>query len=131
MSLLPIEAGQPLTRTSSLIETGTPSIADNGSPFFQRRSEARAALSASPASTLVKALICGLTFSVRASTAFMVSTGEALPFAVERGESRRGRLREVVGHVGLPLLPSWAYCRASCSAWYSAASACSVRPTRR
>ena len=47
MSLLPIEAGQPLTRTSSLIETGTPSSADNGSPFFQRRSEARAALSAS------------------------------------------------------------------------------------
>src|SRR5438046_371982 len=41
VSLLPIEAGQPLTRTSSLIDTGTPSSADNGLPFLQRRPEAR------------------------------------------------------------------------------------------
>src|SRR5580704_8914105 len=80
VSLLPIEAGQPFARTSSLIETGTPSSADSGSPFLQRRSEARAALSAAPASTRVKALIRGPIFSLRASTAFMVSTGEALPF---------------------------------------------------
>src|SRR5262245_10060651 len=46
VSLLPIEAGQPLTRTSSLIDTGTPSSGDSGAPFFQRRSEARAGLSA-------------------------------------------------------------------------------------
>ena len=46
VSLLPIEAGQPFTRTSSLIETGTPSIGDSALPFFQRRSEARAAASA-------------------------------------------------------------------------------------
>jgi hypothetical protein len=51
VSLLPIEAGQPLTRTSSLIDTGTPSIGDSGLPFFQRRSEARAAASAASAST--------------------------------------------------------------------------------
>ena len=80
VSLLPIEAGQPLARTSSLIETGTPSSGDSGSPFFQRRSEARAALSASRPSTRVKALMAGCSFSARASTAFMVSTGEALPF---------------------------------------------------
>src|SRR6267154_6402257 len=79
VSLLPIEAGQPLTRTNSLIDTGTPSSADKGLPFLQRRSEARAALSAALASTLAKALICGLTFPVRASTAFMVSTGERFP----------------------------------------------------
>ena len=46
VSLLPIEAGQPFTRTSSLIETGTPSSGDSGLSFFQRRSDARAALSA-------------------------------------------------------------------------------------
>src|SRR6185369_12024560 len=79
--LLPIEAGQPLTRTSSLIETGTPSIADSALPFFQRRSEARAAASAASPSTLQKALITGLTASARASTAFIASTGEALPLA--------------------------------------------------
>ena len=56
MSLLPIEAGQPFTRTSSLIDTGTPSIGDSALPFFQRRSEARAARSASSVSTLQKAL---------------------------------------------------------------------------
>ena len=81
MSLLPIEAGQPFTRTSSLIETGTPSIGDSALPFFQRRSEARAARSASSVSTLQKALRTGFTASVRASTAFIVSTGEALPLA--------------------------------------------------
>src|SRR5258705_279457 len=79
VSLLPIEAGHPSTRTSSLIETGTPSSADSGSPFFQRRSEARAALSAAPASIRVKALISGPTFAARARTAFMVSTGVAWP----------------------------------------------------
>ena len=52
VSLLPIEAGQPFTRTSSLIETGTPSIGDSGLPFFQRRSEALAARSAASASTM-------------------------------------------------------------------------------
>src|SRR5476651_1617250 len=36
VSLLPIEAGQPFARTSSLIDTGTPSIGDSGLPFFQR-----------------------------------------------------------------------------------------------
>ena len=36
-----MRAGQPFTRTSSLIETGTPSIGDSGLPFFQRCSEAR------------------------------------------------------------------------------------------
>src|SRR3954467_10720890 len=66
VSLLPIEAGQPLTRTSSLTETGTPSIGDNGLPFFQRRSEARAALSAASASTRQKALRIGLTVALRA-----------------------------------------------------------------
>src|SRR5436190_18698591 len=81
VSLLPIEAGQPLTRTSSLIETGTPSIADSALPFFQRRSEARAAASAASASTLQKALRIGLSFSLRASTAFIASTGEALALA--------------------------------------------------
>src|SRR5579883_1252976 len=43
VSLLPIEAGQPLAPTSSLIDTGTPSSGDSGLPFFQRFSEARAA----------------------------------------------------------------------------------------
>ena len=71
---------QPLTRTSSLIETGTPSSGDSGLPFFQRFSESRAALSDRSASIRVSALICGLTLPARASTAFMVSTGEALPF---------------------------------------------------
>ena len=79
VSLLPIEAGQPLTRTSSLIDTGTPSRAESGLPFFQRRSESRAAFSAGSASTWQKALISELIRPVRASTAFMVSTGEALP----------------------------------------------------
>src|SRR5258705_12087684 len=78
-SLLPIEAGQPLTRTSSLIDTGTPSRGDKGLPFLQRRSEARAIFSASPPSTRQKALISGLIRSVRLSTAFMVSTGETFP----------------------------------------------------
>src|SRR6185436_8074239 len=66
VSLLPIDAGQPLTRTSSLIETGTPSIGDSRLPFFQRLSDARAAARAASASTLQKALITGLTASVRA-----------------------------------------------------------------
>src|SRR5882672_2001528 len=79
VSLLPIEAGHPLTRTSSLIDTGTPSIGDRGLPFFQRRSDARAAFSEGSASTWQRALIRGLIRPVRASTAFMVSTGEALP----------------------------------------------------
>ena len=57
VSLLPIGAGQPLTRTSSLIETGTPSSGDRGSPFFQRFSEARAAASAALVSTWQSALI--------------------------------------------------------------------------
>jgi hypothetical protein len=78
VSLLAIVAAQPLTRTSSLIETGTPSIGDSGLPFFQRFSEARAAASDSSASTRVKQLSRGLSFSVRLSTACMVSTGEAL-----------------------------------------------------
>src|SRR5260370_32728961 len=47
VSLLPIEAAQPFTRTNSLIDTGTPSIADRGLPFFQRFSDARAAAIAS------------------------------------------------------------------------------------
>src|SRR3954471_17203073 len=64
VSLLPIDAGQPLTRTSSLIDTGTPSIADKALPFFQRFSDARAAASAASASTLQKALMTGFTASV-------------------------------------------------------------------
>ena len=79
VSLLPIEAGQPFTRTSSLIDTGTPSSGDSGLPFFQRRSDARAAFSDGSASTWQRALISELIRPVRASTAFMVSTGEALP----------------------------------------------------
>src|SRR5437868_15299301 len=54
VSLLPIEAGQPFTRTSSLIDTGTPSIGDSALPFFQRRSDARAAASDFSASTVQK-----------------------------------------------------------------------------
>jgi hypothetical protein len=81
VSLLPIEAGQPLTRTSSLIETGTPSIDDSALSFFQRCSEARAAASAASPSTRQKALRIGRSFSLRASTAFIVSTGEALRLA--------------------------------------------------
>jgi hypothetical protein len=79
VSLLPIEAGQPFTRTSSLIDTGTPSIGDSGLPFFQRRSESRAAFSEGSMSTWQRALISELMRPVRASTAFKVSTGEALP----------------------------------------------------
>src|SRR5262249_42827130 len=79
VSLLPMLAGQPLTRTSSLTETGTPSSADRGSPLLQRLCDARAALSASSPSTRQNALRVGLTCWVRLSTAFMVSTGEALP----------------------------------------------------
>ena len=78
VSLLPIEAGQPLTRTSSLIETGTPSSGEKGSPFFHRFSEARAAARAAFASIWQSALIVVASRSARASTAFIVSTGEAL-----------------------------------------------------
>src|SRR6476661_4737040 len=81
VSLLPIDAGQPFTRTSSLIDTGTPSIGDSGLPFFQRRSDARAAASAGSPSTRQKALSTGLTAALRASTAVIVSTGEARPLA--------------------------------------------------
>jgi len=81
VSLLPIEAGQPFTRTSSLIDTGTPSIGESALPFFQRRSDALAAASAGSASITQSALSVGLTVSARASTAFIVSTGEALPLA--------------------------------------------------
>ena len=52
---------------------------ESGLPFFQRRSEARAAFSAGSASTWQRALISELIRPVRARTAFMVSTGEALP----------------------------------------------------
>jgi len=79
VSLLPIEAGQPLTLTSSLIETGTPSSGESGSPFLQRFSEARAAARAAFLSTWQSALIVVAWRSARASTAFIVSTGEALP----------------------------------------------------
>ena len=79
VSLLPMLAAQPFTRTSSLIETGTPSSGDSGAPFFHRRSEARAAFSAPSSSTWRKALISPLSRAVLASTAFIASTGEALP----------------------------------------------------
>jgi hypothetical protein len=62
-----------------LIETGTPSSGESGSPFFQRFSEARAAASAAFASTWQRALMVVASRSARARTAFIVSTGEALP----------------------------------------------------
>ena len=74
-----MEAGQPFTRTSSLIETGTPSSGDSGLPFCQRFSDSRAATSERSASMRQRALIFGASRSARARTAFIVSTGEALP----------------------------------------------------
>ena len=81
LSLLPMLCGQPFTRTSSLIDTGTPSSGDKGLPLRQRFSEARAAASDWAVSMRQSALIRGPIFSARARTAFMVSTGEARPLA--------------------------------------------------
>jgi hypothetical protein len=64
-----------------LIETGTPSIGDSGLAFFQRFSEALAAPRAESASITESAFTRGLRCSARFSTAFIVSTGEALPLA--------------------------------------------------
>ena len=47
----PRSVGQPFASTRSLIEAGTPSTAPAGSPFAQRASDARAAVSAPSSST--------------------------------------------------------------------------------
>ena len=74
-----MRVGRPLVSTMSLMVTGTPSMSLSRSPpFFQRFSEARAALSAPSGSRCWKALSCGLKASTRASADFTASTGDAL-----------------------------------------------------
>ena len=76
-SWLPIECGQPFTRTSSFTVNGTPSSREAGAPAAQRAVEAFAAARAPSASTIVSALSFRSTLSARASTASMVSSGVA------------------------------------------------------
>ena len=78
VSLLAMVRGQPFTRISSLIETGTPSMGDRGSPFAHRASEARAWTRAPSASMRGRALSTGFSRAARSSTASRTSTGEAL-----------------------------------------------------
>jgi hypothetical protein len=62
-----------------LIETGTPSRSPAGAPAFQRASLAAAERSADSASTTQNAFSTGFSRSMRASAAFVASTGEARP----------------------------------------------------
>ena len=83
MVRLPRKVGQPRVKIRSLMEVGTPSRAPTGVPCWrcacQRASLARALAKAAFSSTKQKALICGLTRSMRSSTAWVTSTGEAWP----------------------------------------------------
>ncbi len=71
----PRSVGQPLVRMMSLIDTGTPSSRPRGWPAIQRFSDASAS-SMDLFETKQKALSLGLSFSMRARTAFVASTGE-------------------------------------------------------
>ena len=73
----PSRVGQPLTLVVSLIEVGTPSRGDSGSPFCQRASEARAAARAPSASRRTRKLRCGCRRSARFSVLSTTSTGES------------------------------------------------------
>ena len=74
----PRSVGQPLARIRSLIETGTPSRSPAGAPRAQRASLSAAERRASSGATTQKALRTGLSRSMRARTARVASTGEAL-----------------------------------------------------
>src|SRR5689334_8688774 len=74
----PRSVGQPLVRSRSLIDAGTPSSRPLGSFLSHLFSDSLALLIAETASTTQKALSTGLSFSILASTAFVASTGESL-----------------------------------------------------
>ena len=78
-SRVPNVVRMPLVITRSLVENGTPWSAPSRAPFFPTaRSAARAAFIAWSAVSVTKALRRGLRRSMRASTAFITSTGEIL-----------------------------------------------------
>ncbi len=94
MVRLPRRVGQPWVRIRSLMDVGTPSKAPTGVPCWrcacQRASLARALAKAAGSSTRQKALICGLTRSMRESTACVTSTGEAWPLRYSASSSWAG-----------------------------------------
>jgi len=67
----------PLVNARSLMENGMPWIGPSFFFFITACSAARAPFMASSAVMVQKALSLGLSFSTRASTAFMSSTGES------------------------------------------------------
>ena len=75
----PRRVGQPRVRIRSLIEVGTPSSRPVAVPARQRASLARALARAASPSTTQKALSCGFSRSMRCSTAWVASTGDAAP----------------------------------------------------
>ena len=77
----PRNVGQPLVRSKSLIDVGTPSIGLSGSPARHRCSEARALSRAASASTRRKALSAASCVSIARNAPFVASTGERAPSA--------------------------------------------------
>ena len=78
-SRVPNVVRMPLVITRSLVEKGTPCSAPSRAPFFPTaRSAARAVFIAWSGVKVTKAFRRGFRRSMRASTAFMTSTGEIL-----------------------------------------------------
>ncbi len=73
----PRRVGQPLVKTISFIEIGTPSKRPCGFPSFHRFSESFACVKAASSSTKINALISLSRSSTRPKTALITSTGEA------------------------------------------------------
>ncbi len=69
----------PLVKILSLIATGTPSRG-LAFPFWKAASDFLAMDKAISSVLVTKALILGLTWSIRASSVFVTSTGESFPF---------------------------------------------------
>ena len=78
---LPQAQGRPATVMLSLIVTATPSSGESGTPARQRASLACAAARAPASSRAMRALSCGFSRAMRASTAASASTGESAPRA--------------------------------------------------
>ena len=120
----PIRVGQPFTVVVSLIEVGTPSSGDNGSPCASAPRTARAAARAPSGSISTRKLRCGCRRSARASTCSITSTGERVA-AAEGRPSRRRRSRNIIGHavyLGRGSTPP------SISAWRSGPACSEAKP---
>ena len=76
---LPRRVGQPFASTKSLTDVGTPSKGPHGAPRCQRSVLAAAAANVSSGDRWQKAFNTGFNRSIRASTAFVASVGEAWP----------------------------------------------------